>query len=89
MTSRIFTCPQCGNLGQHQELPTKTTVSLLDLVAVTDRPPSGWRMRAAFCRQCNTPFLQVWPSEIILPERLRLAGYPDVSPDLLPKEEGS
>lgn len=88
MSSRIWICPQCGQLGQHQELPTQTAVALLDRVAVTDRPPSGWKMRAAFCAQCNTPYLVLWPSEQILAERLRLAGYPEVSPGLLPKEEG-
>jgi hypothetical protein len=75
LSSRIWLCPGCGQLGHHADLPADTVQRLLLSWIGPVQIPEATQVRAAWCSRCESPYLVMHQEDVPRDERLQSVGY--------------
>ena len=85
MSDRLATCPACGKLGLHHELPEEQSAELYKYVGPCSDQAIRWRFRTSLCMSCGRPIISLWPFENDVGGVLRALG---LSPQTFPHSNG-
>jgi hypothetical protein len=77
MSSRFGRCPNCGLVGAHTVLPDSTVDALVRAVAHPRLSLRVWTARGAWCPDCKTPYVTLWPEGMPSEERQALLASSD------------
>jgi hypothetical protein len=64
----------CTQVGQHTDLPEETTELLWCAVGHARVNRAVWRVRGAWCPNCEAPYLTIWPHGLSLEDRRALVA---------------
>lgn len=75
MSSRIWICPSCHQLGQHVDLPEDAVQAVLLEFVGPVQLPEATQLRVAWCPRCEAPYVVLYQEDVPRDERLRMIGY--------------